>query len=83
MESECFMKAEHLGKGPKRERVNPRAGGEQYDLNEAGELGMRLERNDGQIRHEKGINSHSTRKIMEPCFRSLVLNFLVLGGIRQ
>lgn len=27
MESESFTKAEHLGKGPKRRRVNPRAGG--------------------------------------------------------
>lgn len=55
MESECFMKAEHLRKDPKRGRVNPRASGGQDDSNEAGELGMRLERNDGQVRHEKGI----------------------------
>lgn len=68
MESESFTKAEHLGKGPKRRRVNPRAGGGQYDSHEAGELGMRLQRKDGHVRREQGIDSHSTQKRWNPAF---------------
>lgn len=68
MESESFTKAEHLGKGPKRRRVNPRAGGGQYDSHEAGELGMRLQRKNGHVRREQGIDSHSTQKRQNPAF---------------